>query len=150
MSKEITPNREQCVEFYYQRDDYNEVSRLKLFVWVNKTASTLPVWTESSYNNDIVKGWKKVQVTLGHSLTALPYQILLEESVKVMTDRLRIYSVYVDDIFIKDESCLPQGDCDFEDGDTCTWTTDPYLSSILWQVASGDDTQLNRPTVDHR
>ncbi len=58
-------------------------------------------------------------------------------------------SVFLDDIYVKDESCLPSGDCDFESGDTCTWSNDLNLSNIPWQIDSGDDTKQNRPLADH-
>jgi len=61
----------------------------------------------------------------------------------------RPFGVYVDDIYVKDESCLPTGDCDFEDGDTCSWSNDLNLSNIPWQIDSGDDSNQNRPLTDH-
>ena len=108
----------------------------------------MPIWTESQLSNDIDKGWKKVQISLGHSLTSLPFKVLIEEYVYGKGGAQQ-FSVYLDDLYVKDESCLPEGDCDFESGDACGWLSDPNLSSFFWQIDSGDDTKPNRPLVDN-
>ncbi len=75
LSTQFTPNREQCLEFYYQRNKYDGTSYLKVYTWKSDQRNNIPIWTESMSTNDIEFGWKRAQITLGHSLTTMPYQV---------------------------------------------------------------------------
>ena len=141
----MVPNsRDQCLEFFYRREQAKRVSNLNVYTWVNMTKFNIPVWSEPLYGNGL-PGWQMARIPLGYSSTFLPYQVVIEESVRA--DVGQLFDVFIDDVFIRDESCLPVGDCDFEDG-LCTWTIDRQLSSINWQVDSGDDQYIYRPSTD--
>jgi hypothetical protein len=53
----------------------------------------------------------------------------------------------LDDVFIRDQSCLPNGDIDFENG-FGTWSLDKSNSDTIWLLASGDSDDPLRPSVD--
>ena len=112
----ITPNGEQCVEFFYYRWS-NSSGELNLYT---KTTSYqdetgFPVWTEPPATNGL-GGWKVAQVSLGHYLVDKPYQIVFQEFIKANAINISSNYIFVDDVFIRDQSCLPPGDCDFENG----------------------------------
>lgn len=144
-SQVIVPNsRDQCLEFFYRRETTNQVSNLNVYTWINQSQFDIPVWSESTYSNSL-RGWQMVRIPLGYSHTYLPYQVIIEESVPAGVGQS--FDVFLDDLFVRDEACLPIGDCDFEDG-LCTWSIDPLLSNIKWQIDSGDDQNIYRPSTD--
>lgn len=114
ISQVITPNSEQCLEFYYFNKQQNKAAGLQVSYWLSTASSNLPLWTEPKFSNGI-NGWRLSRVPLGHSLTTNPYQIIIEEVVAA-SNEAKPFDIYIDDIYIKDHSCLPAGDCDFEDG----------------------------------
>lgn len=115
-SQVFNPNSEQCVEFYYYHapasiGSLNIYARLKT---VYNSTNELPIWTEPFANNGF-NGWQFAQVPLGHAITNIPYQVIFEEY--VTADRPgNNFNIYIDDVFVRDGSCLPIGDCDFENG----------------------------------
>ena len=130
ISNIITPNSEQCVEFYYF-EEISEVGRLNLYARTVINASApidpstlgLPVWSGSYIEDTLRKywtdaqkrAWTRVQVPLGHAISNRQFQLIFEQFVDADT-RGKWFRSYLDDIFIKDESCLPPGDCDFDNG----------------------------------
>lgn len=85
------------------------------------------MWTESFVYNGI-SGWQIAQVSLGHGLTTLPYQVIFEEYVEANKPGSQ-FNIYIDDVFIRDQSCLPPGDCDFENG-LCLFKIPIFMISI--------------------
>ncbi len=83
LSNEITPNSEQCVEFYYYQEP-STVGSLNIYAKLSSQkniSDSFPLWTEPFLHNGI-SGWQVAQVSLGHSLTNLPYQIVFEEYIE--------------------------------------------------------------------
>ena len=82
-SNVITPNSEQCVEFYYYQEPSN-VGSLNIYAKLttqNNISNSFPIWTEPFTHNGI-NGWQVAQVSLGHSIISSPYQIVFEEYVE--------------------------------------------------------------------
>lgn len=142
----IVPNsRDQCLEFFYRRESINRVSNLNVYTWINQSQFDIPVWSESTLSNNGIPGWQMVRILLGYSYTYLPYQVIIEESVSAGVGES--FDVFLDDVFVRDEACLPMGDCDFEDG-LCTWSIDSAFSNINWQIDSADEQNIYRPSND--
>ena len=131
LSNTITPNSDQCVEFYFY-NEYKSYGQLNLYInhvtstrkeGVNKTESAgqfnskmldFSLWT-NKYKQIISAEWRRVQVPLGHFLSRKPFQLVFEKSAPVGQSS-NWFADRIDDVSIRDESCLPQGDCDFEHG----------------------------------
>ena len=148
-SNVISPNSEQCVEFYYYQEP-SVIGSLNLYVKLStQSVSSIgfPLWTEPFVDNGIV-GWHIAQVWLGHTTTNTPYQVVFEEYVNGNNPGKQ-FNIYLDDVFIRDQSCLPPGDCDFENG-FCTWTVDSLESNINWLLDYAYNEDVLRPVYDHR
>ena len=105
------PNNHQCLQFYYYQQEVT-VGNLNVYVKFadDKVSSLLPLWSGK------IKGfWQIVQVSLGHALGTGSYQAVFEGFVP-KNDLVQPFAMYIDDVLIRDESCLPLGDCDFEHG----------------------------------
>jgi hypothetical protein len=79
----ITPNSEQCVEFYYYQHP-GTLGSLNLYVKFTSTALAsigLPIWSEPFVSNGI-SGWQIAQVSLGHTIVISPFQVVFEEYVE--------------------------------------------------------------------
>ena len=115
-SNVISPNSEQCVEFYYYQEP-SLVGSLNLYAKLSTQSATsigFPLWTEPLVS-DFISGWRVAQVSLGHTITNAPYQVIFEEFVEGNKPGNQ-FNIYLDDVFIRDQSCLPPGDCDFDSG----------------------------------
>ena len=80
----ISPNSEQCVEFYYYQDP-SIVGSLNIYAKLatDSIASVgFPLWTEPFISNSSVPGWKIGQVSLGHTVVNVPFQVIFEEFVE--------------------------------------------------------------------
>ena len=122
MSNAVTPNSDQCVQFYVY-DEQKSKGYLNLYAKAvhNESVDRLdmstlefPVWTSHSLSYER-ESWRRVQVPLSHFMSSQPYAIVLEKYV-APSDTPTWFFTYVDDIFIRDESCMPPGDCDFDHG----------------------------------
>lgn len=147
ITNQIEPNAEQCLEFFYFQDtssigDFNIYIK---YVTQNITSIGLPLWTEPLVNNND-KNWKIAQVPLSNQITQKAYQILFEHFIPG-NNAAKLYNIYLDDVYIRDHSCLPPGDCDFDSG-LCTWSI-PTVSQVDWQLGNGNSGNVNRPQVDH-
>lgn len=109
--------------------------------------SALPIWTLPPDGGRYQ--WTIAQIPLGYGLINQPFQVILEQFVPKGqgTDR---FSIAIDDFFVRDHSCLPLGDCDFENG-FCTWTVGP-TGTADWFIGSGklSETDQYAPSKDHR
>ena len=57
--------------------------------------------------------------------------------------------IAIDDFKIRDGACPNPGDCDFEDGDTCSWTNS-QTDDFDWIVGRGGTPSfLTGPRIDH-
>jgi hypothetical protein len=116
----------------------------------NKTDMQFPVWT-GPRANVLLKGWRVAQVPLISGLVDTEFQVVFEVYVpsRVATGS-NDYQIFLDDVFIRAESCLPAGDCDFENG-LCTWQTDEATVSQggQWLIGDGTSSDRLRPTADH-
>ena len=75
------------------------------------------MWTEES-NSDIQK-WKIAKFSFGNSVVIGPYAIVFEQYVPAYTNgNAKPFGMYLDDVYLKEGPCLPQGNCDF-DHDLC-------------------------------
>ncbi|CAF0741635.1 unnamed protein product, partial [Brachionus calyciflorus] len=147
-SNVINPNNEQCVEFYYYHIP-TTIGSLNIYAkFTSDNASSLgfPLWTEPFVNTE-GDTWHLAQVSLGHAITNLPYQVIFEEYVSGSKPGTN-FSVFLDDVFIRDSSCLPPGDCDFENG-YCSWSLIQNSSSASWVIDSGNQNDPFRPLIDH-
>ena len=110
---------EQCVEFYYYKHK-NSIGELNVYGKpASQDAASLdfPLWTERFECIDEQFSWQRGQVPLSSALTKSPYQVVFEAHVEPTVDHpMPFFSIYLDDVFIRDQSCLPPGDCDFENG----------------------------------
>ena len=126
LSNTITPNSDQCVEFYFY-NDYKSYGKLSMYLRQmmsnrNETSGTefnsfmldFPVWT-NKYIHLNFKMWRRAQVPINHALSSKPFQLVFEKYIPVGNESNR-FTDLIDDVFIRDESCLPPGDCDFENG----------------------------------
>ena len=81
----ISPNSEQCVEFYYYQNP-SVVGSLNIYAKLNSaTISSIgfPVWTEPFIRNTTgSNGWQIGQVSLGHTIVNVPFQVIFEEFVE--------------------------------------------------------------------
>ena len=81
----ISANSEQCVEFYYYQDP-SVVGTLNIYAKLSMdTVASIgfPLWTEPFISNSSSSnGWKIGQVSLGHTVTNVPYQVIFEEYVQ--------------------------------------------------------------------
>ena len=113
-SPTFTPNTEQCIEFYYYQIA-NTVGRFNLYAnFLNVPLNgSLPLW--STYNTNNENEWRIVQIPIGHSIVSSPYKVIFEKVVDVSISGLP-YGIFIDDVFIRDQSCYSPGDCDFENG----------------------------------
>lgn len=118
LSNVISPNSEQCVEFYYYQDP-STVGSLNIYAKLTTQANVsgaFPLWTEPFVHDSAgIPSWQLAQVSLGHGLTSQQYQVVFEEYVEANKPGY-YFNIYIDDVLIRDESCLPPGDCDFESG----------------------------------
>lgn len=58
-------------------------------------------------------------------------------------------NIAIDDIRLSSSSCLGLADCNFEQGDTCSWVQETS-DDFDWLLNSGASGALNtRPPVDH-
>lgn len=80
----------------------------------DKNQLGIPLWSERYTSNDVYR-WQLAQVPIGHGLINTAYKVIFEESVDNTTVATP-FSVFIDDIYIRDYGCLPPGDCDFENG----------------------------------
>ncbi|CAF0741650.1 unnamed protein product, partial [Brachionus calyciflorus] len=148
-SNVINPNSEQCVEFYYYHAPAS-IGSLNIYaklIGQSNSSGELPLWTEPFVNNGF-NGWQLAQVSLGHAITNLPYQIIFEEYVSANKPG-NDFNIYLDDVLIRDSSCLPPGDCDFENG-FCSWSSiNSEISNTNWVVSTGDSSDNFRPLNDH-
>jgi hypothetical protein len=112
-SKMITPNGDQCLEFFYFRNQY-DLGELNVYIQLegSTAGSTFPVWSQPAIPNGLTS-WKIAQVPLSQFLVDKPFQVVFEEAVASGSPGKK-YAVSLDDVFIRDQSCLPIGDCDFE------------------------------------
>lgn len=148
-SNVINPNSEQCVEFYYFHSP-SSIGSLNIYAkFASEPESSIgfPLWTEPlvNTNGDV---WHLAQVSLGHAITNTPYQVIFEEYV-TSTSPGSNFNVFLDDVFIRDGSCLPSGDCDFENG-FCSWSLITNSSIVSWVLDGGDINDPYRPVNDHR
>ena len=74
----------------------------------------MPLWSTYNTNNDINE-WQIVQIPIGHGIVSSPFKVIFEKSVDVSISGLP-YGIFIDDVFIRDQSCSASGDCDFENG----------------------------------
>jgi hypothetical protein len=75
-----------------------------------------PLWSQPpSSSNNSPTDWKIAQVSLRSGLVNKPFQVVFEQVIKGNRPNSQ-FGVYIDDVFIRDHSCLPAGDCDFENG----------------------------------
>lgn len=57
--------------------------------------------------------------------------------------------ISIDDFKLRDGSCPAPGDCDFEDGDTCSWTN-AKNDNFDWILGRGKTPSfLTGPAIDH-
>ena len=81
----ISPNSEQCVEFYYYQDP-SIVGSLNIYAKLaSDSVSSIgfPLWTEPFIQNSSnTPSWQIAQVSLGHTIVNLPFQIIFEEFVE--------------------------------------------------------------------
>jgi hypothetical protein len=80
--------------------------------------ASLPLWSTYTYNtnNDINNNeWQIVQIPIGHGIVSSPYKVIFEKIVDISISGLP-YGIFIDDIFVRDQSCSTPGDCDFENG----------------------------------
>ena len=116
MSNKITPNTEQCIEFYFLQTR-SKTGSLNVYATPTTDESLVfPLWTEKYVTSDEKLEWRRAQFPLGHAVAATPYQVVFEEHVPADFDQDKPFGIYLDDVFIRDESCLPAGDCDFSHG----------------------------------
>ena len=83
LSNEVSPNSEQCVEFYYYQEP-SIVGSLNIYAKLRSqknVSDSFPLWTEPFVHNGL-SGWQIAQVSLGHALSNSPYQIVFEEYVE--------------------------------------------------------------------
>lgn len=173
-SNVVNANNEQCVQFYY----YHEASPVgSLNIYAKLTSQNIsslgfPLWSEPFVNNGY-NGWQLAQLSLGHYITNTAYQIIFEEYVQSDKPGNK-FNIYIDDVFIRDQSCLPAGDCDFENG-FCnffifslnfqtkiffiifinrvfkgSWSMIQSISNTNWVVDTGNQNDIYRPLTDHR
>ena len=135
ISPVITPNGEQCVEFWYYSDADSLSSTSKLSVYVRPTTpasstSSYLIWSKNMHQVSdcsscqiAKKGaldpfqerqWRISQQRVPYGLSLTPYQVLIEGMVFRSGADLPI--IAIDDVFIRDRACLEPGDCDFENG----------------------------------
>ena len=111
------PNTEQCIEFYYYQFA-NTVGRFNVYAKFlndqNNNSTNLPLWSVYSTNNDLNE-WQIAQISIGHGIVTSSYKVIFEKVVDVNLAGLP-YSIFIDDVFIRDQSCSAPGDCDFENG----------------------------------
>lgn len=122
----MLPNNDQCLQFYYYQLP-TSLGNLNVYVKLDndKLSTLLPIWMEKNFKQGY---WHVVQVPLGHGLSVNPYQIVFEEFV-AKDDRSATFGMYIDDVVVRDESCLPPGDCDFEHG-FCRESFIPFLQRM--------------------
>ena len=54
----------------------------------------------------------------------------------------------IDDFRVSDNVCSPMGNCDFEQGDFCSWSLEKI--GLDWVIGSGHSSKFNTgPKVDH-
>lgn len=78
----ITPNSEQCLEFFFFQEQ-GKAGILNIYAKLlnqNLTSLGFPVWTELNLQDEY-NMWNLVQVPLGHTITGTPFQIIFEELV---------------------------------------------------------------------
>jgi hypothetical protein len=114
-SNVITPNTEQCLEFFYYRNQ-EDLGEFNVYVQLEDARSlvSFPVWSQPSITNGYFD-WKTAQVPLSQFLVDKPFQVIFEEYVASGSPGKK-FAVWLDDVFVRDQSCLPAGDCDFENG----------------------------------
>jgi hypothetical protein len=54
-------------------------------------------------------------VPIGHGAVTSSYKVIFEEVIEAEQSGLQ-YGMFIDDVYIKDQSCSSTGDCDFENG----------------------------------
>jgi hypothetical protein len=78
-----------------------------------------PLWTQPSITDEDVASpstaWRIVQVPLKSSLVNKAFDLVFEQVISGLKPNAT-FGVYLDDVFVRDHSCLPAGDCDFENG----------------------------------
>lgn len=157
ISNEIQPNDEQCLEFFYY-DDASQAGLLNIYIkYVTQNVSFLglPLWSEPLVTDNI-QSWKMAQVTLHNQISTKNFQIVFEQYVDAMATckskererrkefglklififflylfAAKLYNIYLDDVFVRDHSCLPAGDCDFESNNLCMRNVFFFLNQIL-------------------
>ncbi len=128
ISNKITPNTEQCIEFYYfqTKSKTGSLNVYATLATLETPSLVFPLWTERYVSSDDKLEWRRAQFPLGHAVAAAQYQVVFEEYVPADFEQNKPFGVYLDDVFIRDESCLPSGDCDFTHG-FCKITFAKYL-----------------------
>ena len=148
VSNAVKPNNaEQCLEFFFLRtlSPTGTLSAYAKLASQNMSTLGFPIWTEKFLAwYDTKPSWQRAQVSLGHAFANQPFEVVFEEFVPAEVGRgnggffgnffgrprrRKSFNVYLDDVFIRDRSCLPPGDCDFENG-LCKATPTSYRSLL--------------------
>eukprot|EP00795_Rhopilema_esculentum_P012712 gene12712-3431_t len=130
-------NGQKCVQFYYHMYG-NTVGQLNVYVKYSFFSNQL-LFSKSGNQNDT---WRLAQV----QVTRRTYYRMVFEAVKGSSFT---GDIAIDDFKIRDGACPNPGDCDFEDGDTCSWTNS-QADDFDWIVGRGGTPSfLTGPRIDH-
>lgn len=135
------------MEFFYYSEPKTQTGTLSVYSKrKSQTVNSLgtAVWSQQSVYDP---NWKIAQVSLGHSIRNEPYQVIFEQYVPVDASG-KLHNIYIDDVFLRDESCLPRGDCDFENG-MCTWSSTNEPDVYEWNLDAPSNNRPSTPLIDH-
>ncbi|XP_063956551.1 MAM and LDL-receptor class A domain-containing protein 1-like [Lytechinus pictus] len=126
-----------CFEFYYHMYGDN-IGSLNVLIETGGLFSQ-PYFTLSG---NLGNQWNVARIPLN---TNDDFQVYFEATVG---DGI-LGNIAIDDVDMYAGSCLPPGDCDFENG-FCTWTNDPTTDVFDWFSGQGGTPSANTgPAVDH-
>ncbi|XP_077978860.1 MAM and LDL-receptor class A domain-containing protein 1-like [Glandiceps talaboti] len=128
----------QCLEFWYHMYGSN-VGTLNIYAKSGDQYGAV-LWSQQGDQGDI---WWDVQVTITSTSS---YQVVFEAIVGGSYSS----DIAIDDIQISDGACQIPGNCNFEGGNTCTWTNTASGDDFDWLLGQGStDSSFTGPSVDH-
>lgn len=136
----------ECVQFWYMFETNNRAQAIELNVYekIDSTYGT-PKWSKHSKDDD--RSWSYGQIEVGHLATSGEYTIVFEALKRTSLTNEPII-VGLDDVDIREGTCKPAINCDFEQDDICSWKQH-YQNNINWLVNQGEtDSSDTGPHVD--
>lgn len=134
----------ECVQFWYLFEtSVQGTIELNVYEKIGSNYGAAK-WTKHAEPND--PSWTYGQVQIGESATS-DYSIVFEANKRVASTTAP-QIVGIDDIIVKQGQCKPAVNCDFENGDICSWKQHED-NQINWLLNQGQtDTYETGPHVD--